>query len=61
MDQPQKRKRNDIPGNIDNTTFEGAIANWIELGIQTNEIDPAILATFNGANFTAQGSLLPDR
>ncbi len=57
VDQPQKR--NDIPGNVDNSTFEGAIANWINLGVEKNEIDPTILATFHGANYTAQGSALP--
>lgn len=61
VDQPQKHKRNDIPGPVDNTTFEGVIANYIADGVKYNTTDPTILQSFNGQNFTAQGSLLPDR
>lgn len=60
-DQPQKHKRNDIPGPADNNTFEGVIANYIADGVAHSTIDPTILQSFNGDGFTAQGSLLPDQ
>ena len=69
INQPQRRndlsrrmKRNDLPGGVDNASFEGAIANWIALGMAKGEIDPTIATTLlpNG-NYTAAGSLLPDR
>ena len=61
VDQPQKHKRNDIPGPADNTTFEGVIANYIAEGVAQSTIDPTVLQSFNGDGFTAQGSLLPDK
>lgn len=61
VDQPQKHKRNDIPGPADNNTFEGVIANYIADGVAHSTIDPTILQSFNGDGFTAQGSLLPDK
>lgn len=60
IDQPQRR--NDLPGPVNNASFEGAIANWIALGMANNEIDPTIATTLQvNGNYTAAGSLLPDR
>lgn len=69
VDQPQKRdevpengssfisleKRSDAPGNLDNSTFEGNIGNWIQQGIADGTLDTTA-ANFGEVN--AQG--LPD-
>lgn len=52
INQPEKRDgdkkgesfislepRNDTPGSLDNSTFEGAIGNWIEEGIADGTLD----------------------
>jgi hypothetical protein len=61
IDQPQKlRKRNDRPDfKYDNSTFEGAVAWYIAEGMKNNSIDGNVTAN-ELANFTIQGSFLPD-
>jgi hypothetical protein len=73
IDQPQKRddgsnlaiSNSNFPlANLtaahDNSTFEGAIAYWIETGLKTNYMDANL--TQNGlADFPLKGSILPDR
>jgi hypothetical protein len=46
-----------MPGNYNNASFEGALANWIALGQKNNDIDPVI--SVHLTNFTGQG--VPDR
>lgn len=69
VDQPQKRDgdkeggesfislktRNDTPGSLDNSTFEGNVGNWIQQGIADGTLDMSA-ASFGEVN--AQG--LPD-
>ena len=69
IDQPEKRDedaeeggsfislrtRNDTPGSLDNSTFEGNVGNWIQEGIADGTLDTSA-ANFGEVN--AQG--LPD-
>lgn len=69
IDQPEKRDgvgeegesfislktRNDTPGSLDNSTFEGNVGNWIQQGIADGTLDTTA-ASFGEVN--AQG--LPD-
>ena len=70
VDQPEKRDgdeeeegesflslktRNDTPGSLDNSTFEGNVGNWIQQGIADGTLDTSA-ASFGEVN--AQG--LPD-
>lgn len=65
VDQPEKMKRdesfisleprNDIPGPLDNDTFEGAIGNWIQQGVADGTLDTQAA---DAGEVNAQG--LPD-
>lgn len=63
VDQPQKRDegererksfisletRNDTPGSLDNSTFEGNVGNWIQQGIADGTLDTTA-ASFGEVN-----------
>jgi hypothetical protein len=46
---------NPLATTYDNNTFEGAVMNWIVLGIQHNDMDPESIANIKTEDFSTAG------